>query len=150
MTEKDLFGNEVNYHHQGNGKRGRNANPKGYAARPGTGPDGETCKSCRFYHVTNTQARRSYRKCELLRWRWTHGPGTDILAGSPACERWQPWETIEFAGVIIKAHPQFEPMESRDGGKTWQTISSGKPPHAGRCFVRVHRVFQHGLPGQPG
>lgn len=61
--------------------------PRGYAAIPGTGPDGETCRSCASYvHVGKG---RQYAKCELMRHNWTHGPGTDILARSPACARWE-------------------------------------------------------------
>lgn len=32
---------------------------------------------------------KSYIKCELRRETWTHGEGTDILAGSPACSKWE-------------------------------------------------------------
>ena len=58
----------------------------GYAAPPGTGPDGETCKTCEHYAIV--QFSRRYRKCGLIRKRWTPGPGTDIKAGSPACHYW--------------------------------------------------------------
>jgi hypothetical protein len=58
--------------------------PRGYAAMPGSGPAGETCSTCKFI---SRFAR--FRKCELYRPRWTHGPGTDILARAPACSRWQ-------------------------------------------------------------
>ena len=87
MTERevDLFGQEIPYQHPSNGNRGRNANPRGYAARPGTGPADETCQSCEHYCIL----RGKYRKCELLKWRWTHGAGTDIRARSPACRYWQ-------------------------------------------------------------
>lgn len=57
---------------------------RGYAAPPGTGPAGETCGSCK--HIWRT-AR--FRKCELRRRAWTHGPGSDILAKSPACKQWE-------------------------------------------------------------
>lgn len=60
--------------------------PKGYAARPGTGPVGETCGSCR--HRTRVEHARSYPKCDLARHKWTGGRGSDILVKSPACERW--------------------------------------------------------------
>lgn len=56
---------------------------RGYAAPPGTGPAGETCGSCE--HIVRG---RKYRKCELIRAKWTHGPGTDILARAPACSKW--------------------------------------------------------------
>lgn len=67
--------------------RRRVTRPRGYAAPPGSGPAGETCRTCAHYsgHRTN----KIFRKCGLLRSVWTHGPGTDILARSPACARWE-------------------------------------------------------------
>jgi hypothetical protein len=60
--------------------------PRGYFYHPGTGPEGETCGSCKH----RTYGR--YIKCELNRARWTHSRGTDILAGSPACKYWEAGE----------------------------------------------------------
>jgi len=57
---------------------------RGYANPPGTGPSGETCGSCK--HIFRT---KRYRKCELRKATWTHGPGSDILARSPACKSWE-------------------------------------------------------------
>jgi hypothetical protein len=57
-----------------------------YAAWPGTGPDGETCGSCK--HCVRAWNGR-YRKCGLLRSIWTGGPGTDIKARSAACSKWE-------------------------------------------------------------
>lgn len=58
----------------------------GYAWKPGTGPAGETCKTCA--HYTRVQHAKVYLKCGLMRSVWTNGPGTDIKAGSPACQKW--------------------------------------------------------------
>lgn len=58
--------------------------PKGYAAMPGTGPAGESCGTCK-----NRERWRRYSKCKLVRGRWTHGRGSDVLAGAPACSRWE-------------------------------------------------------------
>ena len=58
-----------------------------YAAMPGTGPAGETCKSCR--HIDHTGRGGRYIKCGLTRDYRTHGAGTDIKAGSPACNKWE-------------------------------------------------------------
>lgn len=117
----DLFGNEE-YKHAGNGKKGRNANPKGYAARPGSGPAGETCKSCLHYCRVKWKAG-THLKCGLLKWRWTHCPGTDIRAGSPACRYWEPdWNVTEHNGLMIRAHSNYEPEFSKDGGKTWEKL----------------------------
>ena len=61
--------------------------PRGYAALPGTGPDGETCKSCE--HIVRLAYGKVYRKCGLMEHIWTGGPRSDILAGAPACRRWE-------------------------------------------------------------
>jgi len=60
--------------------------PDAYAAFPGTGPDGETCRSCGFYRRLNYHGK-TYRKCRLV--ESTHGAGTDIKASSPACHRFE-------------------------------------------------------------
>lgn len=61
--------------------------PKGgYAARPGTGPASETCKTCRHLRRVKWH-RKAYFKCGLV--RATHGPGTDIRAGAAACREWE-------------------------------------------------------------
>ena len=62
--------------------------PNGFARPPGTGPQGETCGTCVHCAYTGSGKRR-YPKCDVIRFRWTHGPGTDILVRSPACEMWQ-------------------------------------------------------------
>lgn len=61
----------------------------GYAARPGTGPDGATCKRCEHYTVVRHHSK-SYRKCGLMQSQWTSGPGSDIKAGSAACAKFEP------------------------------------------------------------
>lgn len=62
--------------------------PNGYPARPGTGPEGETCRSCAHYARVNTGCN-IYRKCGVIMHRWTAGPGTDIKASSLACSFWE-------------------------------------------------------------
>lgn len=59
----------------------------GYAGLPGSGPEGETCKTCAFL-VRRGGCTRIYLKCGKNRCRWTNGPGSDIKAGSPACQFW--------------------------------------------------------------
>lgn len=61
--------------------------PKGYAAMPGTGPEGMRCKHCKNYAIR--QMASSYRKCLLLRAVWTASYGTDIRANSPACSKFE-------------------------------------------------------------
>lgn len=91
MNEKDLFGdvpagNTAVVSGRRRGPKGgkRYTVPSGYAGLPGRGPEGETCGSCK--HIVRT---RKYRKCGLMRPRWTNGPSTDILARTPACSRWE-------------------------------------------------------------
>lgn len=60
----------------------------GHAAPPGTGPAGETCRTCA--HLHREQLAKTYLKCSLMRRFWTGGYGTDIRASDPACKAWQP------------------------------------------------------------
>jgi hypothetical protein len=86
---KDLWGNEVDIKEPGpiaSDKR-KATKINGYAAPPGTGPKGETCKTCSFY---THRSGMKYRKCYKIVAKWTGGPGTDILARSPACRYWEP------------------------------------------------------------
>jgi hypothetical protein len=71
--------------------------PKGYAAPPGSGPAGETCKSCQ--HLVRREKARTYLKCGLMERGWTGGAGTDVRASSPACSRWE-------AGAVEVAAPK--------------------------------------------
>lgn len=61
--------------------------PRGHAAVPGTGPEGERCGTCR--HLARIRYSRTYLKCDLVRTHWTGGPATDIRAKDPACKRWE-------------------------------------------------------------
>lgn len=58
----------------------------GYAAQPGTGPAGESCGSCA--HCCAKVRGKTYYKCELMMAAWSTCRSTDVLVGSPACERW--------------------------------------------------------------
>jgi hypothetical protein len=63
---------------------------RGYAAQPGTGPDGETCKTCAHKRSFGLDhGGKTYIKCQLREATWTNGEGTDILARSPACSKWE-------------------------------------------------------------
>lgn len=69
-------------------KRGKHyVEPRGGAARPGTGPDGETCGSCK--HINRMGRGSRFAKCELTRACWTHGPRTDIRVRWEACSKWE-------------------------------------------------------------
>ena len=61
----------------------------GYAAESGTGPNGETCGSCR--HFIRRRGGK-YFKCFLIVGNndtGTHGAGTDIRKGAAACQFWE-------------------------------------------------------------
>lgn len=60
----------------------------GYAAPPGTGPEGMTCKQCEHKRSLGSGAKH-FIKCELRRATWTSGEGTDILARTPACNKFK-------------------------------------------------------------
>ena len=85
---KDLFGNQITADQardiERKGKR-KATLPKGNAAPIGSGPDGETCKTC-AHSYSRSMAKRYY-KCELV--RATGGPATDIRLKWPACSRWE-------------------------------------------------------------
>ena len=67
-------------------KKGGRGKAKGYAATPGSGPAGETCRSCSNLRSVQGGNRKFY-KCALR--TWTHGKATDVLIGSPACAMWR-------------------------------------------------------------
>lgn len=58
------------------------------ACRPcaASGPDGETCKTCRYCDLHKHHDKRYY-KCHLV--EWTHGSGTDIRLKYKACGKWE-------------------------------------------------------------
>lgn len=60
---------------------------KGHPRPPGSGPDGETCKTCK--NLARVVHAKTYLKCALMRANWTGGAGTDIKAGDPACDKWE-------------------------------------------------------------
>lgn len=64
--------------------------PKGYAAPPGSGPADKTCRDCKHKQTMSNTGAKSWIKCVLMKAAWTHGPGSDIRASSPACRRFEP------------------------------------------------------------
>jgi len=92
---KDLFGNEVDLDALWNapltksGKKKRKPTlPHGHAWKPGTGPAGETCGTCK--HMVRRHLAKTYLKCGKNEAAWTGGPGSDIRAKDPACKFWEP------------------------------------------------------------
>lgn len=87
---RDMFGNEVTVEEARALLKKKHRPPtvkRGYAAPPGTGPAGETCRVCLHYRSVNGGSK-TFPKCDLMKAVWTHGPGTDILARAPACREW--------------------------------------------------------------
>lgn len=86
---RDMFGNEITLEDARRILKAR-AKPRknGYAAAPGTGPEGETCRTCAHYRSVNGGSK-NFPKCNLMRAKWTSGYGTDILARAPACRNWE-------------------------------------------------------------
>lgn len=81
--DQDLFGNELP---RTASRRGKHyIEPRGYAHHPGTGPQDETCGSCKHRVVRGGR----YSKCLLARAIWTHSRRSDILATSVACSKWE-------------------------------------------------------------
>jgi hypothetical protein len=60
---------------------------RGYAARPGTGPKGARCFSCKHCVKVQHDGIQSH-KCELIADRWTYDAATDIKHNAPACRDW--------------------------------------------------------------
>lgn len=85
---RDMFGNEITIEQARALKKRKAPVPNGYAAAPGTGPAGETCKTC--LHLARVKYANVYMKCGLMKKQWTGGGATDVLARSPACRRWEP------------------------------------------------------------
>lgn len=62
----------------------------GYAEKPGTGPVGETCGTCRHCAFKLAASGRRFYKCDLIIHGWGRTAATDIRIGSPACRRHEP------------------------------------------------------------
>lgn len=115
----------------------------GTAAKPGTGPFGETCKTCAHYVVTRPGAGK-YRKCGLMRQHWTGGPGTDIKASYPACKFWASAATNEPFGhsavaVCYRRHGSRLAKGSKIVGDNGATVLVEVPVHCQGPLKRLER-----------
>lgn len=76
--ERDLFGDPMTapttLHHGA------------YPHLPGTGPAGETCRTCNNATLHTIPSGSRFWKCALV--KATGGPGTDIRLKTPACRAW--------------------------------------------------------------
>lgn len=80
---KNLFGETVT-------DKPKTTVPRGYAAPPGTGPQGETCGSCGCADAfVNRGSTKRWYKCSKAKWKWTGGVGSDIRLKAPACREWE-------------------------------------------------------------
>lgn len=70
---------------------------RGHAARPGTGPKGETCGGCAHRVLWQSDSGKKFSKCGLCRGNWTRGRGSDITKKDAACVAWQPKPAAERA-----------------------------------------------------
>ena len=82
ITQKQVMARPSRVGINGRGFKG------GYYTHPGSGPAGETCKTCKHY-CRVAGGRKAYPKCERMRHHWSHGPGSDIKAKAPACSGWE-------------------------------------------------------------
>jgi hypothetical protein len=92
---------------------------RGHAAPPGTGPEGETCRTCK--HLARLQYAKVYLKCELRRPHWTGGAKTDIKARWAACSRWEPaaavlGDTLDAAAVDTSKNSKLAAEVARKMG----------------------------------
>ena len=62
--------------------------PKGYAGTPGSGPKGETCKTCEHRVKLRANSKRFY-KCGKNKAHWSRSITTDIVLKMPACLHWE-------------------------------------------------------------
>ena len=91
---KDLFGNDM-------ADQDAKPRPRAYPAMPGSGPAGETCKTCSLRRAKETGSMKRYYKCRLV--QPTSGGATDIRLKSPACKFWTN-KPVESAKDFIRAH----------------------------------------------
>lgn len=84
----DLFGEQI----ETPTPRGKHyVKVNGYAARPGSGPAGESCGTC-IHDCPEEYHNKIFHKCAMMKHAWTHGPGSDIRVRSPACSFWSAQE----------------------------------------------------------
>ena len=85
---EDLFGEEVKFplpSPKDSPLKGRKLKT-GYAAPPGTGLQGETCRSCNL-KVRHSSGNKGWYKCSLV--KIDGHKATDIKLRSPACSYWE-------------------------------------------------------------
>ena len=85
---------------------------EGWADKPGTGPEGETCGSCTYCEAFH-YAKRYYKCAARTGHHWKGGRATDIRPLDPACSKW--------AASINRANQPKDPKNEAD------SLSHGNP-----------------------
>lgn len=93
----DLFGQPVVEQVVERAPSGRKSSANGYPAPPGTGPVGETCKTCE-HKIKVNGGNKDYWKCHKFtspsrigqKWQWSGCTSSDIRLKAPACRLWEP------------------------------------------------------------
>lgn len=107
------------------GKVVRKVVPSGHPARPGSGPEGETCGTCR--HSKRLSYTRGFYKCWLYRGAWTCSRRTDVLLRDPACRFWQP------ATKGGEKHNEQQEMQALEEGRQASKAGAEKEEVGARC-----------------
>lgn len=117
--ETDLFGVAVTVSEPrlltAGGNVKRKETPNGYAARPGSGPAGETCKTCEFKYQVEIRSGRKFWKCLKVQHRWSGCYASDIRLKSPACSFWEQAlsKTPRKLGLGLRRRSPLEMKELR-------------------------------------
>lgn len=122
---------------------------EGWADKPGSGPEGETCGSCTYCEAFHY--RKRYYKCAAREGdHWKGGRATDIRPLDPACSKWAP--SVNRANQQ-KAQPVkliASPMVIRH----LQLMSEGQPVPAASPVREITRpaaiaLLQQARPNKP-
>lgn len=62
--------------------------PHGYPEPPGSGPPGETCRTCE-HRMKLRAGNKKFYKCDKNRHRWGNSTASDIVLKTPACRLWE-------------------------------------------------------------
>ena len=87
---RDLFGAEMTPDEvkAAKGVKRKDPIPSGHYCPKGTGPEGETCKTCR-HCVRREGVQGHFLKCAKAKAKWTGGRKSDIRAHDAACKGWE-------------------------------------------------------------